>query len=67
MAIRQGPKKSLILMFFKRKQRKYYVMSLSPVFKENGPYKCVVNYSPTPPCITNFLFMILLFYCKSHA
>ena len=54
-------------MFFKRKQRKYYVMSLSPIFTENGPYKCVVNYLPTPPRNTNFLFMILLFYCKSHA
>ena len=30
-------------------------------------YKCVVNYSTTPPLITNFLFMILLFYSKSHA
>ena len=28
----------LILMCFKRKQRNYYVMSLSPVFTENGPY-----------------------------
>ena len=25
-------------MFFKCKQRNYYVMSLSPVFTENGPY-----------------------------
>ena len=30
-------------------------------------YKCVVNYSATRPRITNFLFMILLFYSKSHA
>ena len=30
-------------------------------------YKCVVNYSNTPPCITKFLFMILLFYSKNHA
>ena len=30
-------------------------------------YKCVVYYSTTPPRITNFLFMILLFFSKSHA
>ena len=30
-------------------------------------YKCVVNYSLTPPRIIDFRFMILLFYFKSHA
>ena len=29
-------------------------------------YKCVVYYSTTPPRVTNFLFMSLLFYSKSH-
>ena len=32
-------------MFFKRKQRSHYVMSLSPVFTENGPHIYMVAYS----------------------
>ena len=35
---KERSQKSVILMFFKRKQRNYYVMSLSPVFSESGPY-----------------------------
>ena len=31
------PEKSLNLVFFKRKQCNYYVMSLNPVFTEFGP------------------------------
>ena len=33
---KEGSEKTLILAFFKRYN---YVMSLSPVFTENGPYK----------------------------
>ena len=41
---KERSQKSSILMFFKRKQRSHYVMSLSPVFTENGPYIYIYIY-----------------------
>ena len=37
------------------------------ITKTSKTYKCIVNYLTTPPRITIFLFMSLLFYSKSHA
>ena len=58
-------------MVFKRKQRNYYVMSLSPVFTENGPYIYIYIYiknqqSPISP--HNFVYFIRFyrFHCSNR-
>ena len=49
--------KALISVFYKRKQRNYYVMSFSPVFRETGPYSRPLYKNSS---VSNFSFIIRL-------